>query len=214
MTDSTPHPETHPQATMGDDSPRNPADDLAMIRQMMEAGKTRVAVNGIHFIIWGLVLMIAFISQYAAAVGYVPFTILGVWIPAFIIGVTAEYLFYSRFHKKDRESLPHIAHGSAWEAVGTTALIYFFVSFAAGTFEPRVISSINAATMGAAFLITSQVTGVRWLRLPAYGWWIMLAYIALIESYDTEMLLVMASACGLLLALPGFLMRRLRPVED
>lgn len=209
MTGNTPQT----PAPMEDDAPRNPADDLAMIRQMMEAGKKRVAVNGIHFIIWGLVLMSAFFAQYASVMGHIPRTMLWIWIPAFLIGALAEYLAFSRNHDKEAESMPHIAHGSAWEAVGMTALIYFFVAYAAGTFEPRVISSINAATIGAAFFITAQVSGVRWLRLPAFGWWILLAYIAMVKTYDPEMLLVMAAACGLLLALPGFLMRRLMPAK-
>lgn len=195
-----------------DDAPRTAADDLALIRQMMEAGRRKVAVNGIHFIIWGLVLMGAFFAQYASIYGHLPRTVLGVWIPAFIIGWIAEFWTH-RSGAVPQESMPHIAHGASWGAVGITALIYFGVSYASGTFDPRVISCINAATMGAAFFITQQVTGVRWLRLPAIGWWLVLAYIAYIPSYDAEVLLVMASACGILLALPGFLMRRLAPVH-
>jgi hypothetical protein len=191
--------------------PRSAADDLALIREMMEAGKKRVAVNGIHFIIWGLVLMLAFFAQYASVYGYIPRTMLGIWIPAFVIGGVAEYILLTRFETCDEDSVPLLAHGAAWESVGIAALVYFGVAIAAGTFEPRVISSINAGMIGAAFFITARVTGVNWLRIPAVGWWIVLAYVAYVPVYDPELLLVMAAAAGTLLALPGFLMRRLAP---
>ena len=193
---------------------RDPMADLALIREMMEAGKEKVAVSGIHFIIWGAVLMVAFFAQYMSVLNYIPETIIGVWIPAFILGWGLEFLTGRDTRRGDRHSnLPLLVHTGVWGMVGIVTLIYFGVSMATGTFSPKIITILNAAMIGSAFWVTGMVTGITWLRGVASGWWLLLACSAQLTNYDAEMLLVMAGACGLLLLLPGFILRRLTAAE-
>jgi hypothetical protein len=201
--------------TEDNDLPLGPVEDLALIRQMMEAGRDRVAVSGVHFILWGLLLTIAFFVQYLSTYHYLPPMMVEIWVPMFVIGWAVEFWLARRCPPPTRTSnLAVAAHSSAWTTVGFGTLAYFAVSVATKTFDPKAITLLSTALMGGAYWVTSVVTGVRWLKFIAFGWWAVLAYATSLTFYDREMLLVMAAASALLLTLPGFVMRRLYNSED
>lgn len=185
------------------------AEDLALIRQMMEAGKKRVAFNGMHLVIWGILLMAGFNAQFLAVKGLFPGTIVGIWVPVFILGWGAEFFLIRETRETTEKNLPVLAYATSWIAVGMATLVYFVTSMISGSFDPKAITLVSTSMIGAAFFITAAMTGVRWLNAVAAGWWGLMAFVAYIPTYDAEMLQVMASASGLLLALPGFILRRL-----
>ncbi|SDD31979.1 MULTISPECIES: hypothetical protein [Kordiimonas] len=190
------------------------ASDLALIREMMEAGKRRVAFNGTHLIIWGGVLMVGFFAQFLAVVGRLPDTVLGIWGPVLAVGWGLEFFLFRGKAGPSEKNLPILAHATSWLAVGLGTMIYFGISLAFGTFEPKAITLISTALIGSAFFVTAAMTGVKWLNVVTAGWWGLMAYVAHQATFDAEMLLVMAVATGLLLSLPGFLMRRLAPAGE
>ena len=195
---------------MNDDRPLDPAEDLALIRLMMEAGRDRVALDGVHFILWGILLTLAFFTQYLSVYGYLPRMMVEIWAPMFAIGWGIEFWLARRTPAPTRSAnLAVVAHSSAWTTVGFGTLVYFAVSVITGTFDPKAITVVSTALMGGAYWVTAVVTGVRWLKYIALGWWAVLGYATSLRIYDGEMLLVMAAASGLLLTLPGFVMRRL-----
>ncbi len=195
---------------MDNDALGNPAEDLAMIRQMMEAGRNRVAVSGVHFILWGILLTIAFYVQYLSVYGYLPEMLVEIWVPMAAIGWLVEYYLARRCPPVTRTSNPAVvAHSASWSVVGITTLAYFGMSVITDTFDPKIITILSAGLMGGAYWITATVTGISWLRFVALGWWAVLAYATSLKVYDGEMLLVMAAASALLLTLPGFIVRRL-----
>ena len=194
---------------------RNPAEDLALIRQMMEAGRDKVAVSGIHFILWGVLLTIAFFLQYLSVHGYLPPLMVEIWAPMMAIGWATEFWLARRCPPVTRtNNLAVVAHSSSWTVVGLTTLIYFALSLATNAFDPKTITVLSAGLMGGAYWVTSTVTGVRWLKAIALGWWAVLAYATSLKDYNGEMLLVMAASCALLLTLPGFVMKRLYNSEE
>lgn len=194
--------------------PRRAEDDLALIREMMEAGKKRVAFNGTHLVIWGSVLMAGFFAQFLSVKGVLPATVLGIWLPVFLVGWGSEFFMHRGKPAPKERNLPILAHATSWIAVGMGTLIYFGVSLAFGTFDPKAITLVSTALIGAAFFVTAAMTGFKWLNLVTAGWWGLMAYVAHLKVYDAEILLVMAAATGLLLSLPGFLMRRFAPFQE
>lgn len=196
-------------------TPRNPAEDLALIRQMMEAGRNRVAVSGIHFILWGVLLTLAFLLQYLSIHRYLPEMMVEIWAPMMVIGWIVEFWIARRRPPVTRTSNPAVvAHSSCWTTVGVITLLYFALSVATETFRPEIITILSAGLMGGAYWVTSAVTGVRWLRFIALGWWAVLAYATTLKVYGSEVLLVMAASSALLLTLPGFVMRHLYDCEE
>lgn len=194
------------------DSPatRSAADDLALIRRMMDAGRQKAAFDGAHLIIWGAVLMVSYFVQYLQVYDYVPGGSLAIWIPAFAVGWSASFL-YGR-NACAHEGEPNIAvtaYNGAWLAVGITMVLHFGAAVASSAFNPKAITVLACGMIASAFYVISLVTELRALRAVAAGWWLILVFATVQKTYDAEMLLVLAGASALLILVPGQLMRRL-----
>ncbi len=193
------------------------ADDLALIRRMMEAGRRRAGIDGSHMIIWGALMMIGFFSQYASVVGHIPDTILGIWLPILVIG-NALSIYVGKKHKKNSNSdnLSLEAYSSAWMTIGIGAIIYFAVSLLTGAFDPKTMTLISAALFGGAYFIIARITRIKSLYLVVIGWWVVLSYFSMPIPFDHESLLIMAMVSAVLILLPGQMMRRAQhiPLPD
>ncbi len=187
----------------------NAADDLALIRRMMEAGRRRAGIDGSHMIIWGALLMIGFFAQYASVVGYIPPAMLMIWLPIFIVG-NALSIYVGHKHKKrsNCDSLSLEAYSSAWATIGIGAIIYFGISVLTGAFDPKTMALLSSALIGGAYFVIARITKIKSLYLVVVGWWIVLSYFSMPMPFDHESLLIMAACCALLILLPGQMMRR------
>ena len=189
---------------------RSAADDLALIRRMMDAGRQKAAFDGAHLMIWGTVLMLSYFAQYLQVYGYIPGGSLMIWLPAFAVGWAASFL-YGR-NACAHESEPNIAvttYNGAWLAVGITMVLHFGAAVASSVFDPKAITVLACGVIASAFYVISLITELRALRAVAAGWWLILIFATVQDRYGPEMLLVLASASALLILLPGQLMRRL-----
>lgn len=196
---------------MNDDTQRSAHEDLALIRQMMEAGRRRAAFDGTHLIIWGAVLMVAYTLQYLRAFGYVPLETWMIWIPLVGVGWVLSWRHGSAQAPAGPSSSSVRGYDAAWGAVGITMLLHFFAALAFETLDARTITVLACGIIGSAFHVIATVTQARMLRIVSAGWWLIMVYATIVTDYDAEMLLVLAAASGLLIVLPGQLMKRLAP---
>lgn len=190
------------------DSLQSAADNLDLIRRMMEAGRRRAGIDGTHMIIWGALLMIGFFGQYASVVGYIPETIIAIWLPIIVIGNGLSF-YIGRKHKAQcgNDTLSVEAYSSAWAAVGVGAIIYFGISLLTDAFDPKTMALLSSASFGGAFYVIARITRIKLLYLAVIGWWGVLIYFSMPMAFDHESLLIMAAASALLILLPGQLMR-------
>lgn len=188
---------------------RDAADDLALIRSMMEAGRQRAGIDGSHLLIWGAILTFAFAAQYMAARGFISVGGLMIWIPAFLVGWSLS--FYVGRKQGRPASGPNIAltaYSRAWFAVGITMVLHFGAAVVSGIFDPKTITVLACGIMAGAFFVIASVTQVKWLNGIAAGWWLVLITATVQESYAPEMLLLMELASAFLIIVPGLLLRR------
>lgn len=189
---------------------RSAAEDLALIRRMMAAGRRKAAFDGAHLIIWGAVLMLSYLAQYMQVYGYIPGSSLWIWLPAFAIGWGSSFLYGRKECAPAGEAnIAVTAYNGAWLAVGITMVLYFGAAITSGLFNSKVVTVLACGMIASAFFVISLVTELRALKAVAAGWWLILIYTTVQSSYDAEMLLVLAGASALLILLPGQLMRRL-----
>lgn len=194
---------------------RAPEADLALIKSMMLAGRRRMGIDGVHLIVWGAVLAIAFLGQYLSVVGVLPKTILGVWLPAYAIGGLASYLVDKKTPRLAVEkNLALSVYSIAWSTVGLGIAIYLIFSVIAGTFNASTITMLTTVGFAGSFFIVSVITGLDKLKYVAYGWWGLVAYFAYFGTHSPTLLLVLSAACILLLLLPGYLLKRTLGGED
>lgn len=198
-----------PESTT-ENTARSPEADLALIRSMMQAGRQRMGIDGIHLVIWGLLLSLAFLAQYLSAVSIIPQTLFGIWIPTYALGLTASYMAQRRAPRLDTENnLALKIYSNAWNATGFPIAFYFFPSVLTGNFNHMVITNLTLALVGSAFFVTSLITGLNKLRYVAFGWWALLVFFAIAGDIGPKLLLILSAAAFLLILAPGLLLRRM-----
>lgn len=189
---------------------RTAADDLALIRRMMDAGRQKAAFDGAHLMIWGAVLMVSYFLQYLQVYGHIPGGSLVIWLPAFALGWTSSFLYGRNACAHDGEAnIAVTAYNGAWLAVGITMVLHFAAAVASSAFNPKAITVLACGIIASAFYVISLVTELKALKAVAAGWWLILIFATVQKTYDAEMLLVLAGASALLILLPGQMMRRL-----
>ncbi|MBL4639282.1 MAG: hypothetical protein JKY57_02010 [Kordiimonadaceae bacterium] len=189
--------------------------DLALIKSMMVAGRRRMGIDGVHLIIWGAILSLAFLAQYLSVMGIIPKTVLGVWLPTYAIGGIASYFAAKNIQRQAiEENLALSVYSTAWSTVGLGIAIYLIASVLADNFNPSTITMLTAAGFAASFSIVSVITGLQKLKYVAYGWWVLLAYFAYFGTHGANILLILCGACILLILLPGMLLKRMIGRED
>lgn len=196
--------------TVTDEPSRNAADDLALIRQMMEAGRQKAAFDGAHLMIWGGLLAAAYFMQYLQVLNYIPGGSLWIWLPVFAVGWSLSFLYGRK--ACETPGGPNIAvtvYNGAWLAVGITMLLHFATAVASSVFDPKAITVLACGVIASAFYVISLVTELKALKLVSAGWWLIMVFATIQPRYDAEMLLVLAAASALLILLPGQLMRRM-----
>lgn len=189
---------------------RTPEADLALIRSMMQAGRQRMGVDGIHLIIWGLVLSLAFLAQYLSVVGILPGMLFGIWVPAYAVGLTASYIAQKRSPRvANEENLALRVYSTAWNVTGTCIGMYFISSVLSKQFDHMTITFLTTALMGSAFMLTSLITGLGKLRFVAFGWWALLVFFGVFGDIGPQITLILSAACIILLLIPGYFLQRM-----
>lgn len=191
------------------DIPRNPEADLALIKEMMMAGRQKMGVDGIHLVIWGFLLSVAFAAQYLSVVGTLPPTLFGIWVPTYILGMAASYFARRKQPRFSNEhNLTLKVYATSWNITGASIGLYFISSVLAGTFDHMTITFLTTALIGGAFMVTSAITGLKKLRYVAIGWWSLLVFFAVFDDIGPAITLILSIACIVLILIPGYFLHR------
>ena len=105
-----------------------PDESLSIIQNMISAAKNNLTDDGFHFLLWGVLVIIASIGQYVLAelnfeANYIP------WYVMPVVGVPAAIIYEWRKKKHERVKT-HFdkLFGYLWSAVGITIFAVIFLS--------------------------------------------------------------------------------------
>jgi len=185
-------------------------EDIAYLRTLAEAGRTRGAQGGAIMLAAGLAFSGASVLQWAALTGLAGAlaSSLG-WLAA--LGLFVIVLVWVK-RTTPAAAGRFRALGLAWAAVGWT-IFALFAAIAVGVWRThdeillRFFPSIILALYGAAWSIGAAITARPWMRLTAGGSFVLSVVCAYFIA-DAAQYLVYALALVLLAALPGAVMMR------
>lgn len=191
-------------------SPQNAEADLALIRQMMAAGRRRAGINGAHLVWWGGILAIGFFSTYAQIMQWMPPLGVAPWILLMVVGWSGSFYLGHKAGRANSEHNPALsAYSSAWLAVGITMLVHMVMSLIGHGTPPTAATMLSGGVIGCAFFVMACVLQIRPMFFAAAGWWAIMAYAIYIDVLPKGFLLVLSGASLLLIMLPGLYLRRL-----
>lgn len=200
-----------PTDTQPETDERDPHADLALIRSMMSEGRNRIAVDGQHVTLWGILLTLAFASLYGAIIMGFKNPTLVIWGPIIALGWGLSFWIGSkgRGQSADRDNPVLRGYASVWMGVGISALIGFLVSLTGSRgFSGHIMMILTSGLFGTAFFTIAHLMRLRWLYLVAAAWWCMLALFGYIGRFTLDMLAFMPFVTFFLIVVPGLALMR------
>lgn len=147
--------------------------ELSVIRKIMEDSRQIVVDNGIHYIFWGVLVMIALIVNYILLVinaegKYIGYSWLGLMLSGAIIDIMIA--------RRQSKTVPAATFagrllGSLWLSSGIAMFIFGFVGSMTGAYNPVFICPVIATTLGISFFTSGAIQQLKWFQYLSLGWW-------------------------------------------
>lgn len=201
-------------------------DDLAYVRALAEEGRDTPLVNGLNYVIWGLLIGTAALLVYADNMSWLslgPLAGLWVWIVAIASGWALSMYFGRRSHfKPGASTLGNRVAMAVWFSVGIfitgfwLTLMVVHDNFTSVGVPPyflfNLMFPLAFGLFGVAFFATAAAARVNWMRwISLIAWICAAASLVLMDSIHQPLI----GGIGTLLcsALPGFILMRNEPSE-
>lgn len=181
---------------------RNAREDLELIRRMMEESRREVVDRGKHFLIWGVLPVVGLVATYMNAVeGGEPYAH-WVWLGVLVVGWTASMMVGWRDGRTSKVTTPARRILSAvWVSMAIALTLVALAGMFGSLVSTHALPGLMSVMLAPPVLVSSVLTGERWLGLVAAGWWLGGAVMLFVPGLYT--LLLMAAMSLLLLAVPG-----------
>lgn len=156
---------------MSEDTSRA-AEDLALIRRLMEDTQGVMRESGGHFMVWGALMTTALLTTWADVQGVVSIELTWIWLVAVGLGWIYSFGRGWRSHRSRRvTTLGGRVIMGIWVGHGIALTLLAFLGIGSGAIDPVVVNPVFGAVFGAACFATSFVTRQGWLRWSAGLWW-------------------------------------------
>lgn len=188
-----------------------PEENLAFIRNIMEKTRNRTTKSGSFLAVWGTLSAIVTFFQYLALTGDLPLAYMPWLWATFMVAGTGYSILKGRSLAREYGAPcgNELITANLFTAIGISIFIFFMANIAAvilGVIDHMggEICYVISLVMAIAFYGTSYSTGIKWLRLVAFGWW-GAVILFIIRPFPNEYLLLIIAALDFtLIAVPGF----------
>lgn len=179
-----------------------------MARNLIEKGRLAAALDGNHLIAWGCVSSLALAIQYLAEIyDWAASSLLWLWQPLLIVCFIVS-IFVARSGAGRRLGNPvSRAYVSVFCASGITIGSFLVVNGFGSRPEPQTAAILVPALLAPAFFVLASVTAIRWMFVPAFGWWAVMVFFAASDRLVPADFLVLSLSAFFLLAVPGMALK-------
>lgn len=181
---------------------RHAAQDLALIRKIMEETRQEAVDRGKHFIIWGLITAAGLAVTHQAITGPLTVNPALVWAVLLALGWAASLTIGWIDGRRARvTTLGRRLLSAVWISTAVTLTLTGMAGLLGEVLDPRALSGVLAAILAAPILVTAMLTGESWLKAVAGAWWLGAGVMLFVPGIYA--ILLMAVMALLLMALPG-----------
>ena len=179
-------------------------ESLRLITQMIETSKNRLADDGFHFILWGIILVACCIAQSAMIAAGMHNESNFVWLVLPTLGGILSFFYGKKQGKSEQtRSLISSIYPLMWLGFGISLVLSVFIPVYFFQQSPTAIIMI---TTGFACFVAGVFLQFNPLKFGAAAFWIGALLYHLMPGPQTQLLLfALAIVCGYLV--PGFILR-------
>lgn len=186
---------------------REPAEDLAMIRRLMEQNRGVIHGTAAHYLLWGVLVTAGLLATWASVQGRLGIEVAWIWPVTIGAGWLASMWIG---YRQDRAAPVNTPAGrvmsAIWIGAGVAMTLLGFVGLYSGELGPNAMLASLSAVMGAAYFASGALHGSAWPRLVAAGWWA--GSVAIFLWPGVHSLLVMAGLMVFFHLVPGLVVYR------
>lgn len=183
------------------------AEELSMIKKIMEDSRKINIDNGIHFIFWGILVTISLVATYVMIKTRTSGQYIGItWLALMIGGAIIDAVIGWKQNRSSRvETFAGKLIGTLWLGSGISMFIFGFVGPMFEAYNPIYICPIISVSLGLSYFTSGAIQQLRWLQLVAAGWWIGGILLFMYPGHHT--LLIFAAMIVALQIVPGIVIR-------
>lgn len=181
-------------------------EELQFIRKVIEDSKRSVIYNGMHYIVWGILVIAGMCLNYLVLLNHMYFNYFWIWAGVVVIGWIFSFIYGGKEAERQPRTFALKIVNSVWFATGVGMTVLGFIGPFSGAIQPVFISPVLSVLLGAAYLITGRIFESEWFSNLSIGWWagaIVMFYFPGIHS-----LIIMAIMMLLFQTVPGIILFR------
>jgi hypothetical protein len=191
-------------------------DDIAFIRRAIEEGRGYATEHGGDFVVWGIAMACAYVGTYATIQGW--WRIDPAWLWRLLIA--GSWVFSLRHLLRRVVARSPGACGArpmvhalkmVWVGCGIFLTTLDAAASVTGEIREGWFNAVSAGALGIGFFASAYLANLPWLRWVAVAWWGG-ELVSFWLRHQAGVLMLMAALMVLLLALPGLVVLRARPV--
>jgi hypothetical protein len=191
-------------------------DEIAFIRHAIEEGRGYVGRRSPDMLVWGIAIGAGYFATYATVRGWWRLDQRWLWsaciVPPWLYSLRGMLRQLVPGHAAEPPPpAMRRAMQMLWLGCGICLTSLGVGLMATGETQCAWFGAVSAGIMGIAFFASSFLCDLAWMRWVAVGWW--LGELALIaQQRRPEILLLSAVLMLALLAVPGAVLMRSRPI--
>ena len=176
-------------------------ESLQLIQSMLDIAKNKISNSGFHFILWGTLIIIVSLSQYAIRQLEIADDASWTWVILPLAGVPIAIFYELRRGRKGvaRSKFDKI-YGALWLGFGITLLATIFISLSS---QVNPIAFV-LALVGLATFVSGIIYRFKPLIVGALFFWIAATVCPLLNEIDQLLLNAVAIFAGYII--PGILL--------
>ncbi len=180
-------------------------EDLSVIKRIMEESRQNFYNHGMNFIVWGILIISAFILTYTSMELVYLIPEYWYWIGAFGTGFMFEYIHGKQYIKKNPAGSAIGRIGSTlWMSILLTMIIFGVFGAWSGIVQHESGSGFIAGLLAIGYFVTGETIKIKWVKNLGYGWW--LGAILLFYVDGSNNLLLWVVLMTLLQLIPGIIL--------
>lgn len=191
--------------------------DLSYARTLAEEGRQAPLIGGSYLVLFGVLLAVAYVAQWAMLSGQLPLSAAGwIWLSFGLLAFIGSFALRARVRRlPGASSIGNRADRAVWRGVSIAILVVVVGAIA----QANVNGSFGATNMimgagfglyGVALYVSAQIGGHRWLASFAYLSWLISGVLWAFMN-EPWAYLVAAAGSVLVLLVPGVVSMRAEP---
>ncbi|MGE5498172.1 MAG: hypothetical protein ACM3Q2_08885 [Syntrophothermus sp.] len=181
-------------------------EELQFIKRVIEDSKRSIVYNGMHYIVWGILIIAGMLLNYYFLRQHIYFNYLYEWAAIVFIGWVFSFYYSKRLDKKGPKTFALKIIATVWLAAGVAMTILGFIGPLSGAISGSFISPVLSVILGMAYLITGVIFESRWFSWLSAGWWAGAVFMFYYPGIHT--LFIMALLMLFFQTLPGIILYR------